>query len=704
MNHSPAKLQHPTSPSSHFNGGGLPHPTYRADIDGLRAVAVLSVLGYHAFPNWISGGFVGVDVFFIISGFLISSILLSSLERGTFSLITFYVRRILRIFPALLVVLVTCFVVGWFGLLASEFTQLGKHIAAGAGFISNLALWRETGYFDKAAESKPLLHLWSLGIEEQFYIVWPLLLYLSWKLRFRPLPVIFLILLGSFAINLEYVHTDTAGAFYSPLARFWELLIGGCLAYLSLHETTWLIAVKQTVDAWIGRATHESSAQRRLALRRNVQTSVGGGMILLSIVLLNRRTVFPGWWALMPTVGAALVIGAGSDAWLNRWALSRRLMVLIGVISYPLYLWHWPLLSFAQIIEGTKPAWWLRALLMASSLLLATATYWIVEKPLRFGTHKNMIAAALLAAMMGVGLTGYETYTHYGFSFRATAKASVETAIADKDQSIRGKYPVRSCNDERVVGRAKSICTQSVDSANTTRGVLVIWGDSQAEAWAPVFLQIAKENNYKTIIFSALGCPPLLQVRRSDNLGFTDCSKLGLGEDVVASIQRIHPNQVVVVARWSLYANGLYQDGTLRETTHFLTTSATAAATLNTSRTSLTSQLRPTIDALLAASTGNVLVLKNLPILKSGIGIGLLRRRDSFEPSTDENSSVEKFGGQLIDSLRSLPRVKIFDPTPYLCSDKCSAFYSGEAMYTDDNHVSAQGAMLFKDVLSADLD
>jgi peptidoglycan/LPS O-acetylase OafA/YrhL len=164
----------------------LVQPKYRPDIDGLRAIAVLSVIGYHAFPGIIPGGFVGVDIFFVISGYLISGIIVSSLGDGTFSFKNFYARRIKRIFPALFVVLAACGLFGWFTLLPREYKELGKHIAGGAGFVSNFFFWSESGYFDTAAEFKPLLHLWSLGIEEQFYIVWPLLLYWSWKTRFRP--------------------------------------------------------------------------------------------------------------------------------------------------------------------------------------------------------------------------------------------------------------------------------------------------------------------------------------------------------------------------------------------------------------------------------------------------------------------------------------------------------------------------------------
>ncbi|MEG0759408.1 MAG: acyltransferase, partial [Raoultibacter sp.] len=187
----------------------LSHPKYRPDIDGLRAVAVLSVVVFHAFPDFIQGGFIGVDVFFVISGFLISTIIFENLEKDTFSFSEFYARRIKRIFPALLFVIVASYVFGWFTLFAEEYKQLGKHIAAGAGFISNFVLWNESGYFDISAEYKPLLHLWSLGIEEQFYIIWPFVLWLAWKKKFNLLTISITFLVLSFLLNIKGIERDS---------------------------------------------------------------------------------------------------------------------------------------------------------------------------------------------------------------------------------------------------------------------------------------------------------------------------------------------------------------------------------------------------------------------------------------------------------------------------------------------------------------
>jgi len=212
------------------------HPTYRPDIDGLRAVAVLSVVVFHAFPRALPGGFIGVDIFFVISGYLISRIIIESLEQGRFSFAGFYARRIKRLYPALLLVLVAVLAFGWIALFAKEYEQLGKHTAAAAVFISNLVLWSESGYFDNASITKPLLHLWSLGVEEQFYIFWPLLLWLGWRLRFNLLLVAACIGILSFGANVLATTHSPPAAFYSPFTRFWEPMVGAILAYVAAHH------------------------------------------------------------------------------------------------------------------------------------------------------------------------------------------------------------------------------------------------------------------------------------------------------------------------------------------------------------------------------------------------------------------------------------------------------------------------------------
>lgn len=270
--------------------GHLVHPKYRADIDGLRAIAVLSIIVHHAFPNEIKFGFVGVDIFFVISGFLISTIIYNSLERNSFNFFDFYSRRIRRIFPALFVVLASCYAFGWFALLSDEYKQLGKHIAAGAGFISNFILWQESGYFDVASKTKPLLHLWSLGIEEQFYILWPLLVWGAWKTRFNLLIFTIFVAAISFGLNLSKYHTDSVAAFYSPQTRFWELLAGALLAYVTYHNILFLSRLKIHLNAWLKKITCiQKPETKESSIFQDAQGISGALLIALSLTLIYQR-------------------------------------------------------------------------------------------------------------------------------------------------------------------------------------------------------------------------------------------------------------------------------------------------------------------------------------------------------------------------------------------------------------------------------
>ena len=270
---------------------------YRPDIDGLRALAVFFVIGFHFFPGWVRGGFIGVDIFFVISGYLISSILFQALARNSFDFADFYSHRIRRIFPALILVLLTCFVVGWFVLLADEYMQLGKHIVGGAGFISNLILWSESGYFDAAAETKPLLHLWSLGIEEQFYIFWPLVLWVIWKLKLKPFGFILAIAITSFCFNLYEIGIDHTAAFYSPQTRIWELLVGSILAYLLLYRQKDFHKTKLSTDLFLAQIPIFSMIARQ-NWPANALALIGVLLLGIGLALIDKQTHYPGAWAI----------------------------------------------------------------------------------------------------------------------------------------------------------------------------------------------------------------------------------------------------------------------------------------------------------------------------------------------------------------------------------------------------------------------
>lgn len=437
------------------------HPLYRPDIDGLRAIAILSVVIFHAFPARLQGGFVGVDIFFVISGYLISIIIFRSMQRGNFSFIEFYTHRIKRIFPALIVVLLSSYIFGWFALLPEEFKQLGKHIAAGAGFVQNFILWQEAGYFDTASELKPLMHLWSLAIEEQFYLLFPLIIWTIWRLGLNILTLTLILGGISFSLNISDIGSDAVKTFFAPQTRFWELLAGSVLAYIQFFKRT-------PFANWMKRCLfhplifrHPPVGDRRDVVLNDTLSFLGSALIVFAVFTVDKGILFPGWWALAPVCGAFFLIYAGPDAWINRTILANRLMVFIGLISYPLYLWHWPIFSYLRIIETHTPSKELRITAIFLSFVLAWVTYHLIEKPIRFGSNSAIKTALLTFFTVALGVLGYYTYHSSGFPSRINQAMTEEELLAE-----RGRY----WGNSKLTG-----IPFEVNKVN-----IIIFGDSQA--------------------------------------------------------------------------------------------------------------------------------------------------------------------------------------------------------------------------------
>lgn len=310
--------------------------SYRPSIDGLRAVAVSMVILYHFLQNAFPGGYVGVDIFFVISGYLISKIIYTDINNHQFTVANFYRRRIRRIFPSLILVCLATFLAGWFFLWPSEFKNLGLELAGSAGFVSNLIFWRmSTGYFGITAELQPLLHIWSLGIEEQFYFIFPIFAFGLFRLCKAPrvrMGILAVAAMASLALCVRLTPVAQTAAFYLPVTRFWELL-AGCMVALG--------GLGQPENGRSG-AGNEGGAGARPFWRRPEEWAGVAGLlgVFLPAFLLNQRHPFPGFWAMAPTAGAALLIWAGEGAWVNQKLLSAKVLVTVGLFSYPLYLWH----------------------------------------------------------------------------------------------------------------------------------------------------------------------------------------------------------------------------------------------------------------------------------------------------------------------------------------------------------------------------
>jgi len=490
----------------------LAQTTYRADIDGLRAIAVISVVIFHAFPRALSGGFVGVDIFFVISGFLISTIIFGSIETNRFSFLQFYARRIRRIFPALALLLIACITLGWWLLLANEYRQLGKHVGAGATFISNFALWNESGYFDAAANEKPLLHLWSLGIEEQFYLLWPFLLWMAYRRRKNFLFITLLIAVASFISNVSTVTRYPVATFYSPLTRFWELMLGGILAYLLMHKP------------------------QTLPQHSVVSSLTGFLMIAVALCFLTTNNTFPGWWALLPTIGTFLILSVGPTGWFNRHVLSNRVLVFVGLISYPLYLWHWPLLYFSSQVSALS-SHLTRLIAVAASGVAATMTYLWIEKPIRRAKAVKPSAVYLAVGMALCGLAGATIYLMGGLGFRLPQQFAHFTHLPPGEDTHTDCFLEDKSN-------FLANCTEVL-----RRPALFVWGDSHADRLYWGLKSMQEKGQIGLLQVTGASCPPILGFKSYRNNKCEDVNAYAL-----QSIRRTRPDIVLLHASWVQYS------------------------------------------------------------------------------------------------------------------------------------------------------
>lgn len=621
-------------------GAAPAHLPYRRDIDGLRAVAVLSVVLFHAFPAVLRGGFIGVDMFFVISGFLISSILLRELGQGSFSFAGFYARRVRRIFPALVLVLLSCLAFGWLALFPDEYGQLGKHVLGGAGFAANFFYWAQVGYFDTAADTKPLLHLWSLGIEEQFYILWPVILLLGWRLRANLLAVAAVLALASFAVNVGGIAHYASATFYSPASRAWELLLGAGLACLHARPA--------------------ALAARLPRLAPNLLAWLGAASLAAGLALITRHHQFPGWLALLPALGALLIIAAGPQAWFNRIVLSNRLMVWVGLVSYPLYLWHWPLLSFAQIVESREPAPAIRAGAVLLALLLAWLTYQVVERPLRSGAGRGKVAALCLL-MLGAAAAGGYVYFNQGLPTRKP----IEDSVANQKALVlvEDRANAEACKKRYGFETMYEYCLLA-DPAREPSVVLL--GDSHA-----YHVVAGLTKHYSSI-----------------------------GENLLMLGTR-HPY-------WGLDPQGdPYQQVTQQMLELALATPSVKTVVFSTHLRFYTTPeqqvyvdaARETFRRLLAAGK-QVIFMDDVPLLgfdprscikRAGVASSATRVPCAI-PRADWDGQIAQHREVVRRLAQEFPQIAWFDTAAALCDKgQCRAMVDGRLMYRDNNHLSYEG-------------
>jgi peptidoglycan/LPS O-acetylase OafA/YrhL len=507
---------------------------YRSDIDGLRAIAVLSVVSYHSFARWIRGGFVGVDIFFVISGYLISSIIYKELESDRFSIVEFYVRRIRRIYPALFIVLASVCLAGWLLLLPTAFVLLGKQIIGGSTFAANFVLWWQSGYFSPDATQKPLLHLWSLGVEEQFYLIFPVICIASYHARSRwKLPVTFLAIgVVSIVLNVTLVSKYSGAAFFLPFSRLWELLVGAGLS-LCLH-----------------RELQISRESRLLAKRRTLVGFLGLGLLVASIFGIDQNCSFPGWWAFPPTVGAALVIAAGQSSWVNRHILSCRPAAFVGLISYPLYLWHWPILSFTRIATNVSDhdiSKTSKSAIIVVSFVLAYLTYRFIELPIRhtkLRDRRRNGALWLLGCVSVTGVFGVLVVKKGGFPARLPTTIVALDHDYGADASLADREGTCFLRSDQSASSFTRDCLDSVEG-HTGQPLVFLWGDSHAADLFPGFRALQRQSGVRLAQYTSSLCAPILGLKVR-----TRPACLSVNSAVIQFIRILKPDVVVLSALW----------------------------------------------------------------------------------------------------------------------------------------------------------
>lgn len=618
--------------------------TYRPDIDGLRALAVLPVVLFHAHVTGFDGGFVGVDVFFVISGYLITRLLVDDIEHQRFSLAHFYERRIRRIFPALFVALATATALGWFLLLPDELRRFGASLVSTSLFASNFLFWLEGGYFEAPAETKPLLHTWSLAVEEQFYLVFPLLLPLLLRANARTRKrVVALAAVVSFVLALWLVRRAPGAAFYLAPTRVWELLLGAAVA---LH----------LMPAWPTRRSAEFAAWLGLML-------VAG-----SVVALDRHSAFPGLSALYPCLGAALIIHSGSPHRTTvAGLLGLRPLVFIGLASYSLYLWHWIALVFLRVTHLSSPGPGTVALVLVFAGAASVLSWRFVEAPVRrqvwLRSRAGLFAAAAGATLLFATAGG-------ALWLSGGAPSRLPPAARELAAGAGDVWPgFRDCE--------RRLCTVGDGSRPET----LLWGDSHVAALAPAF----ERGRGLAIVAFDRGCPPLVELSRYE----ARC--LSFAEAVLARIRAEGVRWVVLHARWAWYVEGTRFG---REVGRPVSLDSLAGLTANPDvfEAALVRTLRQ-----LKAMGVTVTLVGPVPEVGTQVPSALARSalRDADPPTLPAGAFEQRQRRTLaiLQRVAAAESVSLVSLHERLCDvDECRLQAAGRALYFDDDHLSRFGA------------
>ncbi|MCX7512756.1 acyltransferase family protein [Frateuria hangzhouensis] len=637
---------------------------YRADIDGLRAVAVLSVLLYHVGSGVFSGGYVGVDIFFVISGYLITTIILREVENGSFSIVRFYERRARRILPALAAVMLVALPLGTVLLTPFQLRKLAESAVAAAAFCSNVLFYATSGYFDGPAAFKPLLHTWSLAVEEQYYIFFPLMLLLiaryGGRRYFRWVAGLGLL---SFLGCVLVTRVDATAAFYLIPTRAWELFIGSVLSLKVFAEPR-------------NRGTREAIA------------ALGAALVAWAVFGYTPDTSFPGVAAAVPTLGAALIIhaGTGGTSLVSR-VLSLRPMVFVGLISYSLYLWHWPVIVYTELYLIGARSLTGSALIVAASFILAVLSWKYVETPFRTKRllpRTGPLLGAAAATLFVIACAGVSLWALRGLPNRQYVRDVAGAGDA------RWKHWGRCDKAFDSKHNLSELCSLGVADGKAR---FLLWGDSHARALATGIDKGAARHGFKGKYASHSGCPPLTGVGVVHHPECSAFNRAVLG--MLASAPNI--KTVVLAARWPLDAEGKPSPHEGGETVRLVDLKAADGARLP-NPVVLQAGLKRTIDALHRLGK-HVAVVRSIPEIDYSVPsaylIAQMTGRDAnaaISPPIASYQSRNLKVDPIFARIASRGAVEFVDPSSYLCTERCMVVHDGRPLYRDNDHLSEFGA------------
>jgi peptidoglycan/LPS O-acetylase OafA/YrhL len=654
---------------------------YRREIDGLRAVAVIPVILFHAGLSCLPGGYVGVDVFFVISGYLISNIIMQELDAGRFSIIEFYERRARRILPALFFVLTTCLIPAWFWLLPHDYKSFSQSLVAVCLFASNILFWKTSNYFSGSAEMKPLLHTWSLAVEEQFYIFFPLLLMLLWKLRKQSVTTALAAVGAASLLAASYGSANNpTSAFYLLPTRGWELVIGALLAR-QLNK---------------GKLTQQPKWVNEL-------TSLGGFLLLsYSILFFDKNTPTPSFLTLIPTVGAALIIYGSTHETLVGRLLGSRPFVSIGLISYSAYLWHQPIFSFARHQSINKPSGFVFALLIFTTFAAAYLTWKFVEAPFRkkdkFSRNYIFTASIIGGALFGtIGLGG-----HLGGGLPGRFDARLNSL--SKENKEKFEQQVGEC--WRRFDKEPTIASACHLGKSDSKATYLLLGDSHASALSHELDELSRAHEISGLNYTYGSCPPLFD---HNPIPFveSDTTCANMKRNFVASLKQGNdvPDTVIISARWALLMErnrfNNNEGGEENGNDWYWDVEADGRSYKESMRLALQKSIRKILE-----SGRRVILIYPSPEMGWDVPMRLAKtyRINGNITPTDASTSHETYQARneaaisALDEIEDSDRLVRIRPEPLLCpsqgSGRCLAHTNGISLYFDDNHLSNAGAFL----------